>query len=116
MTDAALLEGTVWFISMCLVGTLSIFFATKLRSMKPNTASMPKINSTEGSRLFFVFGINYLVVAFACVALSLFTGTDVSDRFNQVIFEWWFLEIFVFFNLITSYCLYTAIKRVVVNV
>lgn len=116
MDGTTLLEGFIWFLSMMTVAGLSFFFSYKLSTMKPETAAMPKINSTEGTRLFFIIGVNYALVAVAATILSLFSGVAVSERLNTILHEWWLVELFIFFNFITAYCLYTAIKRVVVNV
>jgi hypothetical protein len=116
MEMSTLLEEIMWFGSMALVAILSFIFSFKLKNYETERAAMPKINFTEGSRLFLILGINYAVIAIACACLSMFSGPEIFDRIRIILNEWWLLELFIFFNLITSYCLYTAIKRVVVNV
>jgi hypothetical protein len=116
MDGTTLLEGAIWFASMMAVAFLSFRFSWKLGQMIPERAAMPSVNSTEGRRLFFIIGINYATVAIACSILSVWSGPAVTERINTILHEWWLVELFIFFNIITSYCLYTAIKRVVVNV
>lgn len=119
MDGTTLLEGAIWFASMMSVATLSFMFSWKLGQVHPDRAAMPKVNTTEGRRLFFILGVNYVTVAIACSILSMWSGPAVTERINTILHEWWLVELFIFFiffNIITSYCLYTAFKRVVVNV
>lgn len=116
MDGITLLEGFIWLCSMLSVAALSLIFSFKLKNIIPERAAIPKVNSREGSRIFLIFGLNYALVAIATSILSMFSGPAVAQRLDVILNEWWLVEIFIFFNIITSYCLYTAIRRVVVNV
>ena len=116
MPVGTIIEGSAWFLSMLAVSLLSMLMSRRLNGAIAEKAAMPKINAQEGSRLFFIFGINYLLVAIASTILLFTQGPQLATEIYNVMREWWLVEVFIFLNIITSYCLYTALRRVVVNI
>jgi hypothetical protein len=116
MDGVTYFEGFIWICSMMSVAVLAFVLSYRLSKANTDKAAMPKINAQEGSRLFFIFGINYAIIAVASAILSLTQGPQVASEIAVIMREWWLVEIFIFFNIITTYCLYTAVRRIIVNV
>lgn len=116
MTMFPIVELSMWVVSMLTVTVFAFMLSKKLHNMQPDSASMPKTNATEASRLFLIFGLNYLVITFGCIFLFMATAPSAVFIITETLKEWWLVEISVFFNIITTYCLYTALNRVIVNV
>ena len=116
MIDNISAEWYLWFMSMLAVSWSSWRFSVKLSSYDVEKAAIPKINSVVGSKLFLIISLNYLVVALGCVLMYLTSSADVVRHIINILETWWLIEIFLFFNLITFYSIWTAKGKIVVNI
>ena len=116
MIDNISVEMCLWFLSMLAVSWSSWRFSVKLSSYNAETAAIPKINSIVGSKLFLIISLNYLVVALGCVLMYFTSTADVVAHILNILETWWLIEIFLFFNLITFYSIWTAKGKIVVKI
>lgn len=110
------IEMCLWFLSMLAVSWASWRFSVKLSSYDVERAAIPKVNSVVGSRLFCIISLNYLVVALGCVLMYFTSTPNVMYQIFQTLETWWLIEIFLFFNLITFYSIWSAKNKIVVNI
>jgi hypothetical protein len=116
MIDNISAEMCLWFLSMLAVSWSSCRFSVKLSSYDAEKAAIPKVNSVVGSRLFFIISLNYLVVALGCVLMYFTSTAVVMAHILNILDTWWLIEIFLFFNLITFYSIWSAKGKIVVNI
>lgn len=103
-----MLEIIIWALTMLLTALTCNNLSNTIKSAEVDRLTISKHNADLLSRTFKSNALSYIIVG---ITLPIAALTSPIPQIEEILREWWVLEIFIFWNLRSAYLYHVAKKR-----